>query len=105
MTPAKAARLFKKGLLSKVDLDAFLYNQSLNGIEIAWEKIDPVTYHKYDEMIENVELNKKEIKMIKNVYWEGGKLSAEFCATFIKDPRCVAVATGLETIDNIAESD
>ena len=102
MTPAKAAQLAKKGLLSPVDLSAYLYNQSINGVEIAWEKIDPVTYNKYDEMIEAGELDAREIKLVKQVYWEGGKLGAEFCATFTSDPRCVAASFALDTIDEVA---
>ena len=102
MTPAKAANLFKRGALAQVDYYAFLYNQSLNGVKISWRTIDPKTFDKYDEMIESGQLDAKEVKMLRDVYWEGGKLTMEFCATFMEDPRCVAAASVAEGVDSVA---
>ena len=104
MTPAKAATLFKRGNLALIDYNAFLYNQSLNGVKIAWKTVDPKTYDKYDEMIEAGQLSDKEIKMVRDVYWEGGKLTMEFCATFTEDPRCAAAASGMEAVDAVEDS-
>merc|ERR1712216_450600 len=102
MTPAKAAKLVKRGSLSIVDYNAFLYNQSVNGAAISWKTIDPKTYDMYDEMIQSGKLDAKETKMIRDVYWEGGKLTAEFCATFTQNPQCAAAASAAEAVDSVA---